>query len=110
MRNYWYKLFWAKWLRMAISLGALSLVVLNRADFATTDPAQVTPEMKRYLTHHEIRRMNPARIVQQIRRNGEFSLPTGTGAFNLFLKPHDLRASNYRAEESTGSGWRLPQN
>jgi hypothetical protein len=63
------------------------------------------PERKldKVIRKYQVLKMNAKDITNQVKRTGRFSITTQNEVFNLELEPHDLRSSNYMAEES-GSG------
>src|SRR2546426_7002560 len=56
-------------------------------------------DLERVVRDYELLELDPARVLEQVRRTGEVSLNPSEGAFHLVLAPHDMRAENYRAEE-----------
>jgi hypothetical protein len=58
--------------------------------------------LKRY---HRIE-MDPGKVAGRVREKGELKLSTEDGVFNIVLKPHDVRAPQYRAEEVFADGFR----
>ncbi|HKU73552.1 MAG TPA: zinc-dependent metalloprotease family protein [Pyrinomonadaceae bacterium] len=56
-------------------------------------------DIEKSIKRYELVKLNTAEIVAQVRRTGKLSLQTRSERYDLNLVPHDMRASNYRAEE-----------
>src|SRR3989442_10702335 len=58
-------------------------------------------DLERVVRDYELLELDPARVLEQVRRTGEVSLASSVGSFHLVLAPHDMRAESYRSEEHT---------
>ena len=63
-------------------------------------------QIDRMLRRYERMRIDTAGVARQVRETGEFILTTSAQTFDVVLEPHDLRAPEYRAEESSSDGAR----
>jgi Metallo-peptidase family M12/Fibronectin type III domain/Dockerin type I domain len=63
-------------------------------------------QIDRVLRRYESMRIDTVGVARQVRERGEFILTTGGRTFDVVLEPHDLRAPEYRAEESSYGGIR----
>ena len=57
-------------------------------------------DLAKVLTRHDLVEFEPRRVAEQVRTTGRLTVPSSSGTFELTLAPHDLRASNYRAQIS----------
>ena len=84
-------------------VGILATMHISRA--ANPKPSAATQqELARYLRKHEPLQLNSKAVARQVRETGRLSLATSKYRFDLELVPHDMRATNYRAEEVLPSG------
>lgn len=63
-----------------------------------------TPDVAKVLKRHDSLELEPQRVAEQVRQTGRLSIPTAEGTFELNLAPHDMLASNYRAQVSLDGG------
>ena len=83
-----------------ISLCAFfTLGFLRLMPTALSRSARLEADLDGYFAHHELLQMNTQTVAQKLRKTGHLSLATAEVNFEVDLQPHDLRASNYRAEE-----------
>jgi hypothetical protein len=61
-------------------------------------------KIDRYLKRYNHMTIDPAKTAEKVRSAGELSINTVEGTFDLVLAPHDMRGSQYRAEESVENG------
>ncbi len=65
-------------------------------------------KLGRVFRSYERLSLDTAAAAARVRRTGRLAVNTGRRAFSLELEPHDLRAQNYRAEETVAPGVTLP--
>lgn len=90
------------------AIAILLLLILDVPSNLATAVMREAPQenrIDRYLKRYRRFEMDPAVAARQVRATGELSLPSEDGVFNIVLKPHDVRAPDYRAEEVTAEGW-----
>ncbi|HEV2915112.1 MAG TPA: BACON domain-containing carbohydrate-binding protein [Pyrinomonadaceae bacterium] len=80
----------------------------ERPQARTRRNAPAQQDLKRVFRSYERMRLDTAEAARQIRQTGRLSINTELQSFELELEPHDLRAENYRAEETVDGGARLP--
>lgn len=56
-------------------------------------------DIEKSIKRFELVKLDTAETAAQVRRTGKLSLQTRSERYDLDLVPHDMRASNYRAEE-----------
>ena len=56
-------------------------------------------DIEQVFTRHEDVTLDPQAAAERVRESGRLSLVTPTHDFEIQLRPNDLRAANYRAEE-----------
>lgn len=83
-----------------ILLGALASPVLAKRRMVEMEDNPIDQILKRYQRVE----MDIAEVAKKVRATGELLLPTENGVFEISLKPHDMRAPRYRAEEAVGNG------
>ena len=86
------------------SPGAGSKVVTILQDSGTHTPHTVQEkrlkhDIEKSIKRYELVKLDTAETAAQVRRTGKLSLQTRSERYDLDLVPHDMRASNYRAEE-----------
>jgi hypothetical protein len=81
---------------------ACSILYSRRVDAQGTR-ARFEQDLGQVFTAHEEISLDPRVIAAQVRASGRVSLATSSHDFEIQLRPNDLRAPNYRAEE-TGVG------
>src|SRR2546421_1456333 len=75
----------------------------SRVDAQSTR-ARFQQDLEQVFTNHEDLNIDPHAVAEQVRANGRVSLVTPVHDFEVQLRPHDLRAPNYRAEEVDADG------
>src|SRR2546422_66065 len=98
-----------KALRLFLAIIALTGIVaalaLARPTAVRADaPKTTTQEIEKVLKRHESFDLDAPEAARQVRADGRLSLTTRDRQFDLELKPNDLRAQNYRAEEVVDGG------
>ena len=88
------------WLPVLILTGVGILASPERVLTRTSD---VERALNPVLSSYEVLRFEPGEIERQIRTTGELRLRFDGTDFHFNLKPHNMRAPNYRAVE-TGPG------
>ena len=88
------------------SLLALTVLVLLSGTGYYSSPAGAQSGRARYqqdielvFTNHEDVTVDPQLAAEQVRESGRLSVVSPTHDFEIQLRPNDLRAPNYRAEE-----------
>jgi Metallo-peptidase family M12/Reprolysin family propeptide len=71
---------------------------------AQSTRARYQQAIDQVFTGHEDLTLDPHAAVEQVRESGRLSLVTPTRDFEIQLRPNDLRAQNYRAEEVIDGG------
>ena len=66
---------------------------------AQSGKARLQQDIEQVFTRHEEVSIDPQAAADRVRETGRLSLVTPTHDFELQLRPNDLRAANYRAEE-----------
>ena len=61
--------------------------------------ARLQQDLEQVFTNHEDVTLDPQAIAARVRESGRMSLKTRSHDFEMQLRPNDLRAPNYRAEE-----------
>src|SRR5256885_1281677 len=75
----------------------------SRVDAQSTR-ARFQQDLEQVFTNHEDLTIDPHAGAEQVRANGRVSLVTPAHDFEVQLRPNDLRAPNYRAEEVDADG------
>src|SRR6266550_1187274 len=87
---------------LLLALAALIAVAapfhFSRVDAQNTR-ARFQQDLEQVFTKHEDLKIDPHAVAEQVRTNGRVSLVTPAHDFEVQLRPNDLRAPNYRAEE-----------
>ena len=66
--------------------------------------ARLDQDLGQVFADHEDVVLDPQSVVARVKETGRMSLRTRSHSFELQLRPNDLRASNYRAEEVGSDG------
>ena len=66
---------------------------------AQSGRARYQQDIEQVFSGHEDVTLDPQAAMQRVRESGRLSLVTATNDFEIQLRPNDLRAPNYRAEE-----------
>jgi hypothetical protein len=61
-------------------------------------------DLAQVFTRHEDLTLDPQLAIERVRESGRLSLVTATHDFEIQLRPNDLRAAGYRAEEVSPGG------
>jgi hypothetical protein len=61
-------------------------------------------DLEQVFSRHEGLKLDPAAAANRVRESGRLSLVTAQHNFEIQLRPNDLRAPNYRAEEVSADG------
>jgi hypothetical protein len=88
---------------VAILLGVNFYLTPAGAQSAKT---RLQQDIEQVFTQHEDLSLDPQAAAQRVRETGRLSLVTATRDFEIQLRPNDLRAPNYRAEEVGSDGAR----
>src|SRR5438874_1498643 len=92
---------------LLLALAALIAVAapfhFSRADAQNTR-ARFQQDLEQVFTNHEDLNIDPHAVAAQVRATGRVSLVTPAHDFEVQLRPNDLRAPNYRAEEVDADG------
>jgi hypothetical protein len=91
-----------------LTLAVAMLVTISwsqsrKADAQSTR-VRVQQDLARVFTGYQQLHVDPRVVVDQVRANGRVSLVTAAQDFELQLEPNDLRAPNYRAEQTDPDG------
>jgi hypothetical protein len=65
---------------------------------------QLQSDLQKSFKKYELVKLNPSEVNSLIRRDGKLKIVTAEQTFDLNLVPHDLRAANFRAEETGTDG------
>jgi len=84
--------------------GALVISLYDLPAASSQTQKRFKHDLETVVRDYELLELDPARVLEQVRRTGELSLTSSEGAFHLVLTPHDMRAENYRAEEVLDGG------
>ena len=68
--------------------------------------ARPDKDLSRLVRKHEIISLSPSQASRGVRSTGHLSLPTSEQTFELDLRLNDMRAKNYKAEETDADGLR----
>jgi hypothetical protein len=82
-------------------LGAIGSSLLPKADAQNTR-ARFQQDLAQVFSSYEQITVDSRLVTEQVRASGRVSLVSTAHDFELQLKPNDLRAPNYRAEETDG--------
>ena len=88
----------------------VTIFVLGPATFAGPFSVEVNAgrqtdqQFAQQFRHYDLLQLDPADVAEQVRQTGQLSLLTSAGTFDLLLRPYDMRAANYRAEEVGADG------
>src|SRR5437588_12452629 len=93
-----------------VMLLALAALIAVAAPFhvshvgAQNTRARFQQDLEQVFTNHEDLNIDPRALAEQVRTTGRVSLVTPAHDFEVQLRPNDLRAPNYRAEEVDADG------
>src|SRR5438128_295894 len=93
-----------------VLLLALAALIAVAAPFhvshvgAQNTRARFQQDLEQVFTNHEDLNIDPHALAEQVRTTGRVSLVTPAHDFEVQLRPNDLRAPNYRAEEVDADG------
>ncbi|HYW74249.1 MAG TPA: hypothetical protein VE961_24715, partial [Pyrinomonadaceae bacterium] len=91
-----------------LALAFTALVVAGSSWFPKADAqntrARFEQDLAQVFINHEDLTVNPQLVADQVRTSGRVSLVTTAHDFELELEPNDLRAPNYRAEQTDSDG------
>ena len=91
---------------LAFAIAALTLAgwsTLPKADAQNTR-ARVQQDLAQVFTSYEQLSVDPRSVAEAVQQSGRVSLVSTAHDFELQLQPNDLRAPNYRAEETDPDG------
>ena len=88
--------------------GALVISLYGLPAASSHNQKRYKQDLEKVVRDYELLELDPARVLEQVRRTGEVSLTPSEGVFHLVLAPHDMRAENYRAEEVLDGGMVRP--
>ena len=71
---------------------------------AQSGQARYQQDIEQVFTRHEDVTLDPRAAAERVRESGRLSLVTATHDFEIQLRPNDLRAANYRAQEVSADG------
>jgi hypothetical protein len=84
------------------------LVAIGSSQFRKADAqnnrARVQQDLADVFTGYEQLQVDPRLVAEQVRTTGRVSLVTAAQDFEVQLQPNDLRAANYRAEQTDPDG------
>ena len=91
------------YLSALLALAALALLAgpgfYSSPAGAQSGKARYQQDIEQVFTSHEDVTLDPQAAAERVRESGRLSVVTPTHDFELQLRPNDLRAANYRAEE-----------
>jgi hypothetical protein len=92
-------------LLLTVSISATIAVseVFSSGPSAASLPS-LEQELQRRFRKYEITQLDPEIVAQAVQQSGKVSIVTPSRSFELDLIQNDLRASNYRAEETISAG------
>lgn len=97
-------------LHFRLVLSLLVLAIFGAPGFYTapsgaqSSRVRYQQDLERVFTRHEDLRLDPRVAARRVREEGRLSLLTSTRGFEIELKKNDLRAPNYRTQETTSAG------
>ncbi len=91
---------------VAAALGVLVLIAGSQFPRAGAQQtrARFQQDLAEVFMNHEELSLDPAVVARQVVQGGRVSLVTSSRDFELQLQPNDLRAPNYRAEQTDPDG------
>ena len=96
------------YLPLLLALSALALLAgpgfYSWPAGAQTGKARYQQDIEQVFQRHEEVQFDPRVATQRVRESGRLSLVTPARDFEIQLRPNDLRAANYRAEEVIDGG------
>jgi hypothetical protein len=91
-----------------LALTLAILIIIGAAQFPKADAqnrrARIQQDLAQVFMSHEELNIDPRVVADQVLANGRVSLVTSQHDFELQLQPNDLRAPNYRAEQTDADG------
>ncbi len=91
------------YLPLLLALAALALLAgpgfYSSPAGAQSGRARYQQDIEQVFTRHEDVTLDPQAAAERVRESGRLSLVSPTHDFEIQLRPNDLRAPNYRAEE-----------
>jgi hypothetical protein len=72
---------------------------------AQSGQARYQQDLEQVFSRHEDLTLDPHAAVERVKGSGHLSIVTATHDFEIQLRPNDLRAPRYRAEEVVAGGW-----
>src|ERR1700741_5277424 len=88
---------------LVLALAALALLTgpgfYSAPAGAQSARARYQQDIEQVFTKHEEIQLDARAVAQQVRESGRLSVVTPAHDFEIQLRPNDLRAVNYRAEE-----------
>src|SRR5690242_17761896 len=91
-----------------LALGLTALVLWGHARYTRVEAqnvqARFQQDLAQLVTSHADMRIDPRGRSERVRQCGRLSVVTQTQVFEIQLRPNDLRAANYRAEEAGAGG------
>jgi hypothetical protein len=75
---------------------------------AQSGQVQFQQDLAQVFSRHERLTLDPQAAAERVRESGRLSLVTTQHNFEIQLRPNDLRAANYRAEEVSADGVTRP--
>lgn len=93
-----------------IGCGLFAGVITTKSSAARSaqDMARRDEDLSKVFRKHELIKLDPATVPQQVKSTGQVSLVSANKTYDLVLMPNDMRARNYRAEETIEGGVRRP--
>ena len=83
-----------------------ALVVFSLIQVVSAQNDNLREDLNRNFNHYDLIRLEPKAVFETIQKNGNFELQTAENKFSLQLKPRNLLAADYRAEETVAGGAR----
>lgn len=85
------------------AFGGSALFPPNAA-VVSASPNRYQQQLGKVFKQYEVQKIDRGELAIKARRGEQISIPTSQGGIDLILRPHDLRAPNYRAEETLEGG------
>jgi hypothetical protein len=94
------------WLVVCLMTSVFAGLLLFSRAAATKSARQIdgAQELARMFKKHELLFLDKARIANDVKQGKQISIATSRGNADIFLQPHDMRAQNFRAEETLDDG------
>lgn len=87
----------------AVFTSTKSSAALNAQEMARRDE-----DLSKVFRKHELIKLDPATVTEQVKSTGQVSLVSDSRTYDLVLMPNDMRARNFRAEETIEGGVTRP--